>query len=249
MARKLSSGGYFSHADGEPYDIGTVFHTVACWFQPMALGVEHFLIAKWGGGSTARSYVLEILSDNRPLFATHVTAGAVGITQILFTPDPALSVGTWFHVAATRNGVRQKMYYNGKIVADAADTSSIPDNTSLLFYLGHGSQGQTADGSMSQACMWRACLTGDEIVALYEGQREPTDIRPGSLVGYWPLDNYGDANDLSNFALPLTMVSTPAVIPDNRPRLASPASRLLQPFFFPSPSSSLYQPGYKFGFL
>lgn len=231
MARLLSSGNRFSHADGEPYDIGTLRQTVACWFRPTTISVEHFLIAKWGGGGTGRSYVLQVVSDNSLLFATH--NGGDGISQVQATPSPALSVGTWFHFAATRDGTTKRLYYNGKPFASAADANFVPDNNSLTFFLGAGSESQVADGAMDDACMWRDRLDGDEIKDLYEG-RKPTDIRPGALVGYWPLEGYGDAEDLSGFALPLTMTGTPAAEPPNRPFAftdSEPIERPLLRFF------------------
>lgn len=42
------------------------------------------------------------------------------------------------------------------------------------------------DGSIASAGLWNAALTAKEIAALGQGV-SPLYVRPGNLVGYWPL--------------------------------------------------------------
>jgi hypothetical protein len=64
-------------------------------------------------------------------------------------------------------------------------------------------------GAIALPSIWNIDLSDEEVAMLASGMYIPTDIRPGNLVGYWPLHpRMGDV-DLGPYGYHLTAYNSP----------------------------------------
>ena len=112
----------------------------------------------------------------------------------------SISTGSWSKYVMTydNSGDRKvhiwkdglEMSYNTQV----AGVGTITDDSTGDFRLGSlGIDGLLPlDGKQTEFAMWNVILTSDEIYNLSKSnvKRMPLQIRPGSLKGYWPLDEY-----------------------------------------------------------
>ena len=131
------------------------------------------------------------------------------------TTGDKVSEGTWHHLACVfESSTMRRAYVDG--VQEATNTTNLTptglDTTSVGALVRTGVNDET-DGRIVDAALWDAVLGADEIAALAGGV-VPAHIRPGSLVGYWPLrepDATSDALDVSGGGNTLTSSGDPAL--------------------------------------
>jgi hypothetical protein len=106
-----------------------------------------------------------------------------------FHYDPGsttISLNTWYHLAFTYNSTSGLTgYVNGAVDGTAAASGTLAAATSLV--MGQGTGGTNFPGRVADAAVWNTTLTAGEVLSLSQGAR-PKDVRPGSIIGYWPLD-------------------------------------------------------------
>ena len=79
---------------------------------------------------------------------------------------------TWYHVAATYDGGKLKIYTDGKLLNETAGVSKIPDATTPLMFGIHGiAPGTKFVGLLDEIAIFNAALAEDEI-----GQIMLTDL-------------------------------------------------------------------------
>ena len=94
-----------------------------------------------------------------------------------------MNTGTWYHVAGVYDGVSQKIYINGELVAENATTGSIGVNTNNL-QIGDspGYPGRLFDGKIEEIRLWSTARTVEEI---RENINLPLSGSETGIVSYW----------------------------------------------------------------
>ncbi len=128
------------------------------------------------------------------------------------TGTTSLSVGTWYHIAYTRDGANHTIYLNGEVEVTRSDNISL---TPYSFLLG-GNGTNTFNGRLSYFKVWDGVLTQDEI------RNEINSIRPVrrlNLHAWYPmfpgaterlLDYSGNGRDMAELGT-LTEEAPPPV--------------------------------------
>jgi hypothetical protein len=81
---------------------------------------------------------------------------------------PAISAGTWYHVAMVWNGTGLAGYLNGALIGSMS-TTICPASDSTQFSIGKGAAGTNRfwNGSVDEVRIYNRALTSDEIKLLY----------------------------------------------------------------------------------
>ena len=125
--------------------------------------------------------------------ATIVFAWGFGTTASGTTSTSVCSGLGWHYVAAVKNGLRQILYCDGKLVSNLTFSNDINYGSAVLRF---GYNGNLPwNGSIANVQIYNTPLTPQEIQYLYQQGLGGAPIRLGSLVGWWPLN--GDAKDYS----------------------------------------------------
>lgn len=210
---------------------GTVYHynssaifptsagTLAFWLYPVGWGADkNYQLINTNTTAPANYVRLQKYQDGTWYCGWYAggdyrATGAVSITN-----------STWHHMALTWANGGNSYFYQ--------DTSQVASKTSITtgavsgFYLGDlPIAAATASAYFAEVAVWSAVLDAGERAALYAGFTPP-QIRPASLVAYWPLGgligNNATAGVLDRWAnrYDLTASGTPTWV--DHPRLIYP---------------------------
>lgn len=101
-----------------------------------------------------------------------VDTGSTRVTLEGNPPGSGLAAGTWYHVAATYDGSRMRIYLNGVELADRACSGSIQTGNNAGIPLGVGAFPENATswvdefpGALDEVKIWKRALTATEILA------------------------------------------------------------------------------------
>lgn len=225
MARSFNgSTQYLEHASlANP----TLPITIAAWFYANSTSGFQRVVA-WqnaGGTHTAATILL-----NYP------SAGYVS-NQVYTDPAPnslpyssgTFSASTWNHACVVSGATSALAYLNG--VAGSATTYSAPTFTSTTYFeIGRLIGTQYFSGRVAEVGVWSTDLTAAEIGALSDGYT-PLQIRPASLVAYWPLGGHYGQLDLDRWKNRYDMTPSGSPTWADHPRVIYPR----RSFWFPSP--------------
>lgn len=178
--------------------------TLALWVYPTVApsGTDQIVIANGNPASNGNN----IDRGNTGVLGNHWFYTQSGLNFI--DGGTTLSLNTWSHIAATDAVGAQLTYTNGSQTGTAA-VGAFTAPTGANFTIGGNTHSMV--GNVADVAAWTVVLTPREIFALSRGAR-PYQIRPGSLVGWWPLDGYGHAAlDRSGYANNGTVTGTALV--------------------------------------
>lgn len=119
------SGDYFSTPLNTAFDFGTGDFTVECWVNLNTLALDQTFVS-YAASATAgasASFGLERLTSGG-IFRCYIYSGS---TLYVATANPAVSTGTWYHVAGVRSGGQLHCYVNG--VRGTAVSANVNVNT------------------------------------------------------------------------------------------------------------------------
>lgn len=119
----------------------------------------------------------------------------------------SLNPGVWNHIVVTQEGTLQKMYFNGKKVAEAtfADTSRREYSTDSridqtadanIFIGGGGVYKAGLNGWVDEFQIWNKALSDDEVVEAMQGY--DADEVPEGLLGYYTFETMNDDGTFPN---------------------------------------------------
>jgi hypothetical protein len=176
MARNFTSSG--DVISFTPTPIINVPLSISAWVNPVATGTTRAIFGGFGTNIGCLEFRLEI--------AGNVYLIKQGVAAILLSTG-AVSNGVWSQVAATDSGTAQAVYIGGGTPTTGSTTSSY--NTVTTYNIGQAFQGATEQwaGLIADIALWSVVLTAGEVKALADGVR-PYNIRPKSIIAYWPLD-------------------------------------------------------------
>ncbi len=199
--------------------------SVSLWFYPTSFAPAYQTLTFCAGGSYH-----EIMVKSTGKMAWYISS--------LSTLDPGsgtASLNAWNHAAFTFVGgtasVGCRTFLNG--VSDGNVGSNTESPTTAPFLIGSEAAARRFNGFISHVAIWSATLSSGEIAALYRGAL-PNTIRPGSIVGYWPLDGYDAvAADLGPYKLygvpfgSVNLAANPPLINNYRsPRIGFPTREI-----------------------
>lgn len=142
--------------------------TLSVWFYPSALASGTFpkLIGWYGGNYLGPMIYLN--SDNSQLLA--VAGKGPSSNHDISSSAGVISTNQWQHAALTYDGERLKLYLNGSIVADEAETS-VNNTSGQNLTLGKNPWDNSAagffNGRLDDARVYSQALTPLEIAKLY----------------------------------------------------------------------------------
>jgi hypothetical protein len=156
--------------------------TLAVWTR--WTGASAYGTALWLGASGNTNASIYVKSTGK--LAVYYNSGSSSYDG---TGTNTLVSGTWYHLAATfPSGVLPNGYVNGAL--DGTGNANFTSNAQGLTQSGNDLGTNWFGGSLADAAVWNVALAQAELTALANGVR-PYQIRPQSLIGFWPLDGYG----------------------------------------------------------
>jgi hypothetical protein len=110
--------------------------------------------------------------------ALRVRLKAGGDTVTLISPPNAVTVGEWYHVAATYDGATLRLWANGVEIAASPHSGAVDANDTVAAALGNQPQGGNPfDGRLDDVFVYDTALDASEIALLMS-----LDGGPPSLI-------------------------------------------------------------------
>ena len=155
--------------------------TMETWARFPAIDAAsiNYLMGQYVGGNRT-TWVSLMFSGNSRQPSVRVGSSGDGI---IVTSNTGVTLGEWFHLAATRSGTDVTLYLNGTVVGTgtALTTDPPPDANFQLFNTGNNT---AFGGDLREVRVWSYARTQAEIVAAMP--KAATGKETG-LVGCWPL--------------------------------------------------------------
>ena len=144
----------------------------------------------------------------------YASKGGSPIVASSASTTTAFSANTWIHAAAVfESATSRTAYLNGG--GGATDATSVTPGTVDSTSIGRmrwptGSTNFFSDGNFAECAIWNVALTVAELVGLSRGLT-PLQVRPQSLMAYWPLGGrYGQYDvDRWNGGYDMTAFNSP----------------------------------------
>lgn len=186
--------------------------TMACWFRPVSATTDMILMSIAKGSTQTDRFILAARGSVSPhtIACDAIQAGASARTST--TNVSGWSTGAWLHAAAVFTSPSAKaVFLNG---ADkGSGTSKTPASIDTIGIAADPTTPTSgfSDGRIAECGIWNVALTDDEVLSLARGL-PPWRVRPGSLVGYWPLWGLQSPEvDLTSGARSLTFTGSPTI--------------------------------------
>ncbi|MFN8276742.1 MAG: LamG-like jellyroll fold domain-containing protein [Chitinophagales bacterium] len=148
--------------------------TVSCWFKASNIASPQRLIDKY---SASGSYLLDIYQSR----VRFLVAGGS------HSPALTLQSNTWYHVAATYDGVNVKVYINGTLYYTNPQSGNILNNINPIRLGIDQSGGNNLVGRLDEIRIYNSVLNDIQIQGLYDGPRlagapQSVDVCSGGTV-------------------------------------------------------------------
>ena len=178
--------------------------TMACWALPDGLSGSDNLMVLNATGSSSNYFGIAFIAA---AIVQYINDGSGNVNN---TASTSASVGAWQHICAVfASATSRTVYHNGGGAATNT-TSRTPTgiNRTTLGAFRFNLAADLFDGKFAEGAIWDAELSAAEVAILALGV-SPTQIRPGSLVAYWPLiGRYSPEIDIVGRS-ELTLAGTP----------------------------------------
>ncbi len=186
--------------------------TLSVWakFGSNRDAVGHPLFGNVNGQSGSGGQAFYV--DNAGTYNIGGFAGVSALSTNTITP----SLDTWYHLVDTFDGVTEKIYVNGALIASGAGSTTQASENNVMLGRHVGSSGSTyLDGTVDEARVYKRALSSDEVSQLYR-LATPTGTDT-DLKGYWSFNGKDvsgtTASDRSGAGNNGTLTNGPAVTP------------------------------------
>lgn len=125
------SGDYLVAPSSTAFDLGSGNFTIECWFNANSFAAPFGLISRYAvtAGVSAYGWLIQVRSST----SIRLLRG----NDLYFDSTVStMSTGTWYHVAAVRNGSTFTLYLNGTQVGQATGVSNFTDASSTTLQIG-----------------------------------------------------------------------------------------------------------------
>jgi hypothetical protein len=148
---------YVQVADDDSLDISDEI-TISAWINPSKTSSIRMIVSKYKDYA-GESYLLELKYEKNYF----VLAGISSLSGV-----QNFSTGTWYHVAATYDGSRMRVYTNGELDNELAISGTIPITTQEL-NIGRQADNKIApfEGLVDEVRIYDRGLSSEEIEGLY----------------------------------------------------------------------------------
>ena len=181
------AGGWVEVPDSASLDI-TDEITLMCWVYPTEFTAEWFrIIVKTWAGDTAPWMVYGFYeqggSNGKTGFIISVDKGTE--KRCGNGPSPQLPLEEWTHLAATYDGSKMKLYYDGEVKVEA-DAQGTIDTNDVPVSIGRNSEGDREHyiGRIDEVAIWSVALTEEEINEAMAGVATAVEAE-GKLPTRW----------------------------------------------------------------
>jgi hypothetical protein len=160
--------------------------TISTWLKTQSTSPNNFqecIIRRDGVGGNSLYLIAQ------PNASAHVNYAVFGNASISANGTASLTIGPYYHLALTYDSVGGLIgYFNGVSDATAAANGTIKSAATQNCCIGGDPDFTTSVSySVGETAIWNLALSSLEISGLAKGLR-PNTVRPGSLIGYWPMD-------------------------------------------------------------
>ncbi len=181
--------------DANPLDLQGSY-TLECWIRPDEFTWLGGLISKYHSAS-ANGYLLRLGSAS-----PYNGLGFDGME----TPTGLLQTGTWYHIAAVKDGPVRKIYVNGEEKPLSGGAVNVGPNTDILTLgMDYAPAPRYFKGAMDEVRIWNTARSQGDIQSAMNTSVDPAS---SGLVAYYKFDQ-GTA-DGDNTGLPATVTDATA---------------------------------------
>lgn len=194
MARSFASASsqYLRYASG----IGGSAFTFSAWIYRASSGASHVICSRSvSSGSVGTSLILVSSANKLQLYAETAPTQSANISG-----GTTVNASEWYHVAGVFAAGDYRIYLNGSLENSSAHGNSpaAADEIALSGRVYSGSRGDYFNGRIAEVGLYGVALTVAEIASLAKGYA-PLEIRPSSLVAYYPLGGHYGQFDLDRW--------------------------------------------------
>ncbi len=182
-ARNFNGTSDYINAGTSAANLSSGAMTVCAWVYPTSLVANATIAGRW---DVTNQYLLVVNnSSGQVLFGVQAGSGTA-----FPTGSVSLTASAWSYVCGLYDGSNAYVYVNGVAGSGAALTGALIPGSSN-FGIGGRPSGSLYpfQGRIAEVAVWNVALSSGEISALAHGA-PPSKIRPGNLVGYWPLHGF-----------------------------------------------------------
>ena len=153
--------------------------TIAFWFNADNFDVHDARFISKASGVQERDHYWMVSTIHKTALRFRLNAG--GRTKTLQSPKNVITSNTWYHVAATYDGSRMRLYLNGEELVSTGKTGEIAPSPSVGVALGNqpaGAGDRAFDGMLDDVRIYAKALTSSDLMTL-------ADTAPvsGALLG------------------------------------------------------------------
>ena len=152
------SNAYVNVPDSASLDFSSAF-SLEIWTRPTVGTGAQTLFRKNG------AYMLKW--NGTDVIATRWSGGAF-TPALQYTPSPAWTANTTYHMVTTYDGANLKLYMNGNLVNTVAVTGTVDNSTNPLLIGSNGGTLEYLSGSADEAAVYNKALTPDQVKLHYE---------------------------------------------------------------------------------
>ncbi len=179
--------------------------TVEAWINASSWGssyVSNSIVCKHGWSSGERGYVLRAGGNGQLSFAIAGvnTSGTNVSWKEAVSPNNALQLNTWHHVAGTYNGDKIRIYVDGVQVKSVNFKGTIDPSVNYNLKIGRIADDSTADkrffhGLIDEVRIWDEALSAGDINSRRSEHVDSSSVN--HLIGYWRM-NEGTGSTLTD---------------------------------------------------
>ena len=152
----LSGLEYVDAGDSSVLDIRSAI-TLEAWIKPAIIDQDGLIIGRYNGTTGAQTYKMYLYTDEYIYFDLYLATSKKETKS-----TSTVVAGTWYHLVATYDGSHQRLYFNGVLQDEDAETGLI-DNDDASFTIGSGTDGATKfNGSIDEVRVYNRALTAFE---------------------------------------------------------------------------------------
>jgi hypothetical protein len=167
----ISLDGVWDYVDCGDFPItDSGFITLSTWVKPNNITRDWIgILSKWNAAGTSNTFWFgQHYTDGWIRFGLYPNNGNAGDENYVDSGSAILANGKWTHITCTFDGINQKIYANGSLVAVGPVRNWPIADAPGLFCIGHIPQGNANFGGlMDDVRIYNYAMTPEEVGILY----------------------------------------------------------------------------------
>ena len=165
--------------------------TLAFWFKADDFDIHDARFISKASGVQDEDHFWMVSTLNESVLRFRLRAG--NETTTLISEPGAVSVSSWFHVAATYDGVQMRLYKDGSLIASQNKSGEIEKDAGVVAVLGNqppGAGDRPFDGFIDDVRIYSRALSSNAIGLLASGEVVSSITSPQVATRDFVLSNY-----------------------------------------------------------